>query len=97
MEFQIPSSEGFTVYSKSGCLNCNKVKYLLKEQNLNFNIVDCDDYIIDDKENFLLFIKNLSKKDSKQFPIIFHKGIFIGGYIELNAYISKLLLSFEEI
>ena len=44
MEFQFerPRNNGFSVYSKSGCPNCTKVKKLLKEKNLLFNVIDCD-------------------------------------------------------
>jgi len=97
MEFEKPSDTDFTVYSKSGCPNCSIVKKILKDKNLIFNVVDCDDYIIEDKENFLLFIKDLSKREIKQFPIIFHAGSIIGGYNETRDYIDKLFLSFDNI
>ena len=97
MEFEKPSDTDFTVYSKSGCPNCSIVKKILKDKNLIFNVVDCDDYIIEDKENFLLFIKDLSKREIKQFPIIFHAGVIIGGYNDIRDYIDKLFLSFDNI
>jgi glutaredoxin len=97
MEFEKPSDTDFTVYSKSGCPNCSIVKKMLKDKNLLFNVVDCDDYIIEDKEKFLLFIKDLSKGEIKQFPIIFHAGNIIGGYNEIRDYIDKLFLSFDNI
>ena len=97
MDFEKPSDNDFTVYSKSGCPNCSSVKKILKDKNLLFNVVDCDDYIIEDKENFLLFIKDLSKREIKQFPIIFHAGSIIGGYNETRDYIDKLFLSFDNI
>ena len=96
MEFEYPSAQGFTIYSKSGCPNCIKVKNLLKEQKLMFNIVDCDDYIIEDKEIFLNVIREFSKHEIKQFPIVFHERNFIGGYNETKAYVSKNFLSFED-
>ena len=96
MEFEKPSDTNFTVYSKSGCPNCSSVKKLLKDKNLLFNVIDCDEYIIEDKVNFLLFIKEQSKREIKQFPIIFHEGNIIGGYSETKEYINKLFLSFEE-
>ena len=97
MEFEKPCNDNFTVYSKSGCPNCINVKNLLKDKKLIFNVVDCDEYIIEDKENFLLFIKDLSQREIKQFPIIFHDGIIIGGYNETKEFINKLFLSFEDI
>ena len=30
-----------------------------------------------------------NKKPYRYFPIIFHKGVFIGGYAELNKNITK--------
>jgi len=96
MDFEYPSNKGFTIYSKSGCPNCNKVKHLLQDNNLTFNIVDCDEYIIEERDNFLHFIKELSQKESKEFPIIFHDGVFIGGYKNVKEYIPKIFLSFEE-
>ena len=96
MAFEYPSNKGFTIYSKSGCPNCTKVKHLLKEQNLTFNIVDCDEYIIESKEIFLNFIKELAQCDIKEFPIVFYDKTFIGGYKNVKEYIAKLFLSFEE-
>ena len=96
MEFEEPSSNGFTIYSKSGCHNCNRVKTLLKEKFLIFNVIDCDEYLLEKKEDFLKFIKNKTREDVKMFPIVFYDGAFIGGYYETHEYIEKMLLSFEE-
>lgn len=100
MEFIEPSKIGFTIYSKSGCPNCLKIKMLLKEKNLVFLVVDCDEYILEEKETFLLFIQNLTKSKNENrllFPIVFNDKQFIGGYKETCEYIDKLLLSFEGI
>ena len=96
MEFEKPNKTGFTVYSKSGCPNCVKVKTLLKEKNLVFNVVDCDEYLIEDKENFLLFIEQTAKQSCKLFPMVFNDTTFIGGFNETKDYIDKIFLSFEE-
>jgi len=96
MEFEEPTKSGFTVYSKSGCINCNKVKALLKGKNLIFSVINCDEYIIENKEDFLLFIKEKANKEYKIFPMVFYNGSFIGGYCDSQEYIDKLLLSFEE-
>lgn len=95
MEFEKPLEKGFTVYSKSGCPNCSNVKKLLKDKHLLFNIVDCDDYIIEDKENFLLFIKQLTNKSQTQFPFIFNNSEFIGGFTQAKEYIFKYCLTFD--
>lgn len=96
MEFQKPNEFGFTIYSKSGCPNCIKVKTLLKEKNLVYNIIDCDEYLIENKENFLLFIEEIAKQPCKLFPMVFNDTKFVGGFNETKEYIDKILLSFEE-
>jgi len=96
MEFNKPNETGFTVYSKSGCPNCLKVKALLKEKNLVFNEIDCDEYLIENKENFLFFIEDLVKKSYRVFPMVFNDTSFIGGFNETKDFINKTLISFEE-
>jgi len=91
MEFPYPQKEVLTVYSKSGCINCTKVKTLLKEKNLVFDVIDCDEFILENKDEFLLFMKQLIGKEYKIFPMVFDATIFIGGYNETNDYISKML------
>ena len=105
MEYKAPLEKGITVYSKSGCTFCDKVKAILydsetfpfeEEENKTnstftpFSIVHCDAYL-ENKEAFLLFIETLAKKEWKTFPMIFWDGQFIGGYKELMAEIPKRL------
>jgi glutaredoxin len=88
MEYTEPSKTGYTIYSKSGCPFCNKAKQLLKSQETL--IVDCDEYLLDNKPEFLNFIKrNAEETECKIFPIIFHKTKFIGGFKELEIYYNK--------
>ena len=96
MEFDKPNKNYFTIYSKSGCPNCLKTKVLLKEKNLIFNVVDCDEYIIEDKKGFLLFMNQVANREVNTFPMIFHNGLFVGGFSETQIFVEKLLLSFEE-
>jgi glutaredoxin len=91
MEFMEPLNKGFTIYTKSGCQNCTKTKKFLQEKNFSFTLIDSDNYLIEEKDNFLSFIKNKSNSDHKTFPIIFHDGIFIGGYQKTVMFIDKLL------
>jgi len=95
MEIEEPFKTGFTVYSKSGCSNCTKVKKLLIEKKAFFVDIDCDDYIIEDKEKFLLFIKERANKEYKTFPMVFNDGNFVGGFTETQDYFNKLL-TFDE-
>jgi len=96
MKFELPQKNRYTIYSKSGCPNCSNVKTFLKSKNLIFNVVDCDEYLIEAKTEFLEFIKNLSQKECKIFPIIFYDEKYIGGYNETKDYVEKTLLAFEE-
>ena len=91
MEIEIPSNDKFTIYSKSGCINCRKVKDFLKTNKQTFQVIDCDDYLLENKEVFLSFIKNCAKKDCKTFPMIFYNSEFIGGFDECKLYVEKLV------
>jgi glutaredoxin 3 len=95
MEFEFLSKE-FTIYSKTGCFYCIKAKSLLKEKNLVHTIINCDDYILEDKVSFLEHIYKLAGKEVKTFPMIFYQEKFIGGYEETIDFIDKMLLSFDD-
>ncbi len=90
-----PQDTGFTIYSKSGCPNCTRIKKTFSDKNLTFIEINCDEYLIEDKEYFLSFIKNLTHKECKIFPMIFNDGSFIGGFSETQEFLDKQL-SFEE-
>lgn len=90
MIFELPCENNFTIYSKSGCVNCRKVKDLLKKNNCEYEIVDCDDYLLENKDIFLSFIQSYSAIQWKAFPMVFHNGKFIGGYDETIKYLDKL-------
>ncbi len=90
MEIPNPQTTGFTIYSKSGCINCVKVKNLLKEKNIPFQVIDCDEYLLEDKPTFLQFIHLLVGKEYKTFPMVFLNGNFMGGFSETEQYFQKL-------
>ena len=96
MNFELPSNNGWTIYTKSNCIYCVKVKELLKLLNL---IINCDDYLLDssNKNEFLEFIKKLISKEYNTFPIIFDNLKFIGVYIDTCNYISNLNLNLKNI
>ena len=91
MEIFEPLDVGFTVYSKSGCYNCTKVKQLLRDNKIFFLEVDCDEFLIEDKEGFLLFIKERANKEYKTFPMVFYDAKFLGGLAETQQHFDKLL------
>lgn len=95
MEFDEPTSNDFTIYSKSGCKYCDMVKDLLTKNKLDFKVIDCDDYLVEDRQGFLLFINSCAKKDTGGFPKVFRDGEFVGSYKETKALVDKIL-DFEE-
>jgi hypothetical protein len=97
MDFEKPSEKKFTIYSKSGCINCRKVKDLLKSNNIEYEIIDCDDYLLEDKDKFLFFIQSYSNVECKTFPMVFHDGKLVGGVTHTTVFIDKFLLPFEDI
>ena len=95
-----PLKNGITIYSKSGCNNCINVKNLLKtykekHSDINYIIINCDEYLIEDKQSFLSFIQNKTNEERKIFPIIFINEKFVGGFMETKEYLEKTYLDFE--
>jgi len=85
-----PISKGYTVYSKSGCPYCTKVKDLLQEHSREFVVVDCDEYLIENKEAFLSFIETVNGGIShRTFPMVFRDGNWIGGFTETKKGIEQ--------
>ena len=78
----MPTTTGFTVYSKTGCSYCEKVKALLTEYQQEFTYINCDEYLLFDRDAFLEFIRRISGKDYKTFPMVFSSKTFLGGYTE---------------
>lgn len=91
MEFLKPHDDVFTVYSKSGCKNCIKVKQFLSSQQISFKTIECDDYIIENKDNFIFFMNVITNNKYKQFPVVFNNGNFIGEYSETVDYCNKII------
>ena len=90
MDFPKPSEGQITVYCKSGCVNCIKVKQLLKEKDISFNVINCDEFILETKEEFLEFIHKLAGREYRMFPMVFNDNHFIGGYNETVSYYKDL-------
>ena len=97
MEIFKPLDEGYTIYSKSGCVNCSKIKQLFKLKNIFFVEVNCDELLLENKEHFLLTISEMAQKECKVFPMIFYNGNFIGGYNEAKENMEKVEVIFDDI
>lgn len=96
MEITKPFSNKFTIYSKSGCINCRKLKELLIQKEINFYIINCDEYLLEDRNFFLEFIKNITHMEWNTFPIVFYDTHFIGGFEQTINYINHTLLQFSD-
>jgi len=87
MEFPVPNPTGFTVYAKTNCSYCAKVKFLLETLEYSYTAVNCDEFLAE-KEAFLTFVQSIAGKDHKTFPIVFFDGQYIGGYDDTQRFIS---------
>jgi glutaredoxin len=95
MDIPEPLDNQFTIYSKSGCPNCKNVKLFLQEKNAQFTIIDCDEFILEDKLAFLLFIQKMTGKESTYFPIVFDNKIFVGDFRDTIKHFENIL-DFDE-
>ncbi len=96
MDIQLPAKKGFTIYSKSGCINCDNLKKLLDDNKLEYNVINCDEYLVNNKDFFLKFICELSKKEIKVFPMVFKDDLFVGGYKEAVNEIHRICFDMED-
>lgn len=95
-----PLKGTITVYSKSGCPFCEKIKNYLVEKQFLFTVIDCDAFVSnsEDKIVFLDFIRQIAsqrqpsvRKEHKTFPMVFDESIFMGGYTESVKYLDNIL------
>ena len=87
--FEEPDPNGFTVYTKSYCIFCDRVKALLDKEEIAYTVIVCDSYLEYFKNAFLYFIKERSGKEYKTFPMVFYKGRFIGGFTDTETFVTK--------
>lgn len=89
-EYEKPQESCYTIYTKSGCPNCTKVKNFLKNVNAPLVLVDCDECLIENKESFLKFISELAESPIKMFPIVFYDKKYVGGYKETEKHYNMM-------
>jgi glutaredoxin len=107
VEFSKPSEEGFTIYTKTNCKYCKLVKELLEKNNIQSNIIECDEYLYetDTKGSFVYYInqhyiQKFYVGEYRTFPMVFFNKKFIGGYTDTLKFIKEnkaelLKLNFE--
>ena len=79
--FVLPS-KGYTVYTKTNCPSCEKLKEVLNDARW----VNCDEYL-EDVEAFLEFMDSLSDGRAVKFPMVFFDGEFVdrSGNVKFNT------------
>jgi glutaredoxin len=103
MDYIVPSFSGFTIYTKSNCRFCSLVKELLNGESvlkatelptvgeiLSPLTVNCDAYLEENRDGFLQFIRAMTGKNHKTFPMVFFDGEFIGGYTETKVWYERM-------
>ena len=91
MQIDEPSDKSFTIYSKTNCKDCVLVKGLLDECKIPFIEINCDEYLSQDKQYFLNFIKEKAGREYKTFPMVFCDSKFVGGFLETE----RLIMDFD--
>ena len=85
-----PVAKGYTIYTKPGCPYCVRVKNLLETQGvLNITLVQCEEYLLEARDEFLTFIAARAGKEYKTFPMVFEDGKFIGGFMDTKTHLDK--------
>jgi glutaredoxin len=90
--FTYPNDKLWTIYTKSNCDYCTKVKKLLKLNDISCVVVDSDEYIQDtkSKELFLSQMEYIIGKKYRTFPMVFNGTNFIGGFTDTENYIDSI-------
>lgn len=84
--FYMPKPNIITIYTKSNCPFCVKVKEYLTNKKIVFEVIDCDEYLLEFRELFISFIKSLTNLEKITFPLVFNNQIYIGGCKETQKY-----------
>lgn len=86
-EFEPSSFKKVTVYSKTGCSDCEKVKIYLEDLvengQLDCNdiaVINCDVQLLTNREQFVSEMMKITGKTMVVFPIVFVNGLFVGGF-----------------
>jgi len=74
------------IYTLSYCPYCQKAKYMLKEHNVEFNEIPCDD---NEEEMRKDLSEKYNLKSLATFPQIIIDGTNIGGYSDLKQKVES--------
>lgn len=95
--FLYPNTDRISIYSKSGCSYCIKLKNFLKQNKIDYDLINCDDILIESKEEFLKTISELANREITSFPIVFKSNEYIGGFKEAKIFVENMFNNIEEI
>lgn len=76
----------YIIYTKSGCPNCDRVKYLLSKEPCERIYINCDELLTTGREEFIKSMRQRTGIENPQpiyFPLVFLEDTYIGGYEEL--------------
>lgn len=85
MNFPVIPNKGITVLTKSNCINCEKLKGYLFNNNIEYNSIYCDEYYSNEEliKQFRDYLITLTGKTNNSYPMVFMNGVFLGGYYNL--------------
>ena len=89
-----PSATGYTIYSKSECVYCERVKLILEHEKVT--VYSCDEMLDRDRNGFLAHMDSLTERVHRTFPFVFHNGVFIGGCDDTKTYLASQVLFSED-
>jgi glutaredoxin len=90
MSFPAPDAVGYTVWTKRDCPACEKVKSLFEIKTISYKAVACDDFLVGpDREPFIDYVKRITLLTTVRFPLVFHNGCFVGGFVDTRDYIES--------
>jgi len=90
--FPCPTNGVFTIYTKSECVYCTKVKKLLEKEKTV--LIECDLYLKENRDHFLSTMDMLTKKEHRTFPFVFKDETFLGGYDDTVVFMNMNSLEF---
>ena len=83
-------------FDKQWYVTKDKMEKLHNENRLEYNVINCDNYLNENKSFFLEFIKLITREECKQFPIIFRNAQYIGGYKECMNEVYRICFDAED-
>jgi len=90
MNIPKPNKFNFTIYSKSNCSYCKNTKNLLEGKSYEFELINCDEFILKNREEFINEMKQLiTPVEKTTFPFVFYNAKFLGGFTETIQLIKQ--------